>query len=309
MTSGLLSSKELWLHRYALLLVAATLFLIVAGASVTSNEAGLSVPDWPLSYGKVMPEMKGGVFYEHGHRMVATGVGMLTIGLVIFLHVADRRAWMKRLGWAALAAVILQGVLGGLTVIYLLPKAISIFHASLAQLFFSTTCAIAVFTSPGWKAGPETVEDGATPSLRSLAVFTAAMLLVQILLGAAFRHRALGVLPHVIFAFVVAGIVAALAMFTTTQFPGHAKLRKAANVMLGVTFVQVLLGLGALLARMRETATAAEIVATTVSHVAVGALTLGAAVALTVQIFYHVRRKPVAAETSEPRMKDAALTR
>ena len=309
MDSGLLSSRELWLHRYALLLVAATLFLIVAGASVTSNEAGLSVPDWPLSYGKVMPEMKGGVFYEHGHRMVATTVGMLTIGLVILLHWAGSRTWMKRLGWAALAAVILQGVLGGLTVIYLLPKPISIFHASLAQLFFSTTCAIALFTSPRWKAGPEVVEDGKWPSLRSLAVFTSALLLVQILLGAAFRHRALGVLPHVIFAFVVAGVVVMLALFTITQFPRHRALKQAANLLIGVTFVQVLLGLGALLARMREQPNPSEIVATTVTHVAVGALTLGASVVLAAQIFYHVRRKAATAESGPSPVKDAALTR
>jgi cytochrome c oxidase assembly protein subunit 15 len=304
MQLGLLSSKERWLHRYGVALAAATLLLIVAGALVTSNEAGLSVPDWPLSYGKVMPEMKGGVFYEHGHRMVATAVGMLTIGLVVFLHRAEKRVWMKRLGWAALGAVIAQGVLGGLTVIYLLPKAISIFHACLAQLFFATTCAIAVFTSPGWKAGPEIVEDHKWPSLRSLAAVTSALLLLQILLGAAFRHRALGVLPHVLFAFVVAGVVTMLALFTLTQFPKHAALRKAAHALVGVTFVQVLLGLGALLARMREVPNPAEIVSTTVVHVAMGALTLGASVVFTLQIFYHVRRKPVPAEAPE-----AALSR
>src|SRR5687768_6562605 len=147
-----------WLHRYSLLLACATLFLVVAGASVTSNEAGLSVPDWPLSYGKVMPEMEGGIFYEHGHRMVATTVGFLTIILAVWLWRADPRPWMKRLGWAALGAVIVQGALGGMTVIFLLPKPVSISHACLAQLFFSTTVAIALFTSPQWQRGPEWVD-------------------------------------------------------------------------------------------------------------------------------------------------------
>src|ERR1700681_4778369 len=128
--------ERFWLHRYAVLLAVCTLFLVVAGASVTSKEAGLSVPDWPLSYGQVMPPMVGGVFFEHGHRMVATTVGMLTIGLVIFLARAERRAWMRKLGWIALAAVVAQGVLGGLTVLLLLPPAVSISHACLAQLFF-----------------------------------------------------------------------------------------------------------------------------------------------------------------------------
>jgi len=137
-----------WLHRYAILLAVCTLLLVAAGASVTSNQAGLSVPDWPLSYGKVMPEMKGGVFYEHGHRMIATLVGFLTVIMAIWLWRVEDRRWMRNLGLAALAAVIVQGVLGGMTVKYMLPKPVSISHACLAQLFFSTTVAIAIFTSP-----------------------------------------------------------------------------------------------------------------------------------------------------------------
>src|SRR5690349_22792780 len=100
-----------WLHRYAVALAVCTLFLVIAGASVTSNEAGLSVPDWPLSYGKVMPEMEGGIFFEHGHRMVASTVGFLTIILAFWLWRADPRAWMRRLRFAALGAVIFQGIL------------------------------------------------------------------------------------------------------------------------------------------------------------------------------------------------------
>src|SRR3954463_8026608 len=118
-----------WLHRFAVVLAGCTLFLVIAGASVTSNQAGLSVPDWPLSYGKVMPEMKGGVFYEHGHRMIATLVGFLTVILAIWIWRADERPWMRRLGLWALAAVIVQGVLGGMTVKFMLPKPVSIAHA------------------------------------------------------------------------------------------------------------------------------------------------------------------------------------
>src|SRR6478735_6695 len=119
---------NLALHRFAVLLAVSTLFLVIAGASVTSNQAGLSVPDWPLSYGQVMPEMKGGVFYEHGHRMIASAVGFLTVIFAIWLWRAEPRAWVRRLGLVAVAGVILQGVLGGLTVLYLLPKAVSISH-------------------------------------------------------------------------------------------------------------------------------------------------------------------------------------
>ncbi|MGA3187190.1 MAG: COX15/CtaA family protein, partial [Bryobacteraceae bacterium] len=181
--------ERFWLHRYAVLLAVCTLFLVVAGASVTSKEAGLSVPDWPLSYGQVMPQMTGGVFFEHGHRMVATAVGFMTIILAIWLALVETRSWMKKLGFAALAAVIVQGLLGGLTVKLMLPPAVSISHACLAQLFFSTTVAIALFTSKNWLQGPEIVEDHGWPSLRSLAIVTPAMVLIQIALGAAFRHR------------------------------------------------------------------------------------------------------------------------
>ncbi|MGH9658302.1 MAG: COX15/CtaA family protein, partial [Bryobacteraceae bacterium] len=158
---------NVWLHRYAVLLAGATLFLVVAGALVTSHEAGLSVPDWPLSYGRLMPEMTGGIFYEHGHRMVATAVGVLTIGLAIWLARADDRRWMRRLGWIALAAVIAQGALGGMTVIFMLPKPVSISHACLAQLFFSTTVCLALFTSEGWRRPRRMVDD---PGLHALAL-------------------------------------------------------------------------------------------------------------------------------------------
>jgi cytochrome c oxidase assembly protein subunit 15 len=148
-----------WLHRYTILLSVCTLFLIVAGATVTSKQAGLSVPDWPLSYGKLMPPMVGGVFFEHGHRMIGTLVGTLTIGLLIWLLATEKRTWMRKLGWVALGWVIFVGLLGGLTVKMLTPPPVSIFHTCMAQLFFSLTVSIAVFTSKSWHEGPAMIED------------------------------------------------------------------------------------------------------------------------------------------------------
>src|SRR3954471_9005215 len=98
-----------WLHRYTVLVAICTLFLVVAGGLVTSNDAGLSVPDWPLSYGKLMPPMEGGIFWEHGHRMIATTVGLFTIISLIWIFQADSRKWMRMLAIAALLAVIAQG--------------------------------------------------------------------------------------------------------------------------------------------------------------------------------------------------------
>ena len=142
----------MWLHRFIKLVVASTVLLILAGGMVTSTGSGLAVPDWPNTYGEFMfsfplEKMVGGIFYEHGHRLIASTVGFLTIILAVWLWWADPRGWVRRLGFIALAAVILQGVLGGLTVIYLLPPPISIGHAGLAQIFFCLTVSLALFTA------------------------------------------------------------------------------------------------------------------------------------------------------------------
>src|SRR5262245_41798500 len=119
------------LHAFACLMVGATLLLICAGGHVKSNEAGLSVPDWPTTYGQNMftyPPSKwtGGILWEHSHRLIASSVGFLTIVLAVVLWLYEPRKWVRWLGVAALAAVILQGVLGGLTVWYKLPAPISV---------------------------------------------------------------------------------------------------------------------------------------------------------------------------------------
>src|SRR5216684_1128825 len=185
--------KNVWLHRYAVLWSFCTLFLVVAGGLVTSNDAGLSVPDWPLSYGRLMPTMEGNIFYEHGHRMVATTVGLLTIGMAVWLMRAERRRWLRNLGWISLAAVVTQGVLGGMTVIFMLPKPVSIGHACLAQLFFSTTVLIALFTSAEWRRELPMAEDSGAPSLHALALTAPVCVLLQLALGASARHKALGI--------------------------------------------------------------------------------------------------------------------
>jgi cytochrome c oxidase assembly protein subunit 15 len=185
----------IWLHRYCRLLVVATLLLVAAGGMVTSTNSGLSVPDWPTTYGRQMfafplSQMVGGIFYEHGHRLIASTVGMLTIGLVIFLWRVEPRAWVRRLGWIALGAVIAQGVLGGLTVLLMLPDAISISHAGLAQIFFALTVTLTLVTSRTWRQPPHAPVDD--PSLRRRMVILTALVYGQILLGATMRHTGAG---------------------------------------------------------------------------------------------------------------------
>ena len=182
------------LHRFAKLVTVCTVLLLLAGSLVTSTDSGLAVPDWPTTYGWNLftfpPSMwVGGIFYEHGHRLIASGVGLLTIVLAVWLWLEDPRRWMRWLGAIALVTVILQGVLGGITVLYFLPAAVSTAHAGLAEIFFCLTIAIALFTSPRWIAGHEGVDDGL---LRRLATATTALIYVQILVGATVRHTDAG---------------------------------------------------------------------------------------------------------------------
>ena len=281
------------LHRFASAVAICTLFLVVAGGLVTSNDAGLSVPDWPLSYGKLMPPMEGGIFFEHGHRMVATTVGFLTIILAVWLWRAETRRWLRRLGWIALGAVIVQGLLGGMTVIYMLPKPVSITHACLAQLFFTTMVLIALFTSEDWRRSQRLTEDQGTPNLHALAIAVPFFVLAQLALGAAARHRALDVLFHVVGAAVVTGVILWLVIRVLIRHSDVAPLRRSALALLVIATSQVFLGIAAYMSRI-ATADApqpmAVMVTFTVAHVAAGALTLAASAVLAAQVFRCVSR-------------------
>jgi len=186
------------LHRFALFTACCTFFLIIAGGLVTSTGSGLSVPDWPNTYGHFMfayplDQMVGGIFYEHSHRMVASFVGFLTVILTLWIWKKDDRRWMKVLGFTALGAVIAQGVLGGLTVLFLLPTAISVSHATLAQTFFSIVTAIALFTSPWWREEhPQYFERDKKIPIHYLTLFATISVFVQLILGALMRHTQSG---------------------------------------------------------------------------------------------------------------------
>jgi len=199
------------LHRFATFVAGCTVLLVLAGSLVTSTGSGLSVPDWPSTYGWNMftfPPSKwvGGILYEHGHRLIASGVGFLTIILAAWLWLKERRRWLAWIGLAALAAVVAQGVLGGLTVMFFLPASVSTAHAGLAEIFLCLTIAIALFTSPGWiegydgsgtrsvadMPGTRNVHGLYAPALRRLATTTTVLIYAQILLGATMRHTGAG---------------------------------------------------------------------------------------------------------------------
>jgi heme a synthase len=295
------------LHRFAWFLAASTLLLIAAGGMVTSTDSGLAVPDWPNTYGHFMfsfplRNMVGGIFYEHGHRLIASIVGMLTIVLAIWLWKSDSRPWMRRLGLIALAAVIVQGVLGGITVLYFLPAPVSIAHAGLAEIFFCLTVAIAVFTSPQWLLPSTAPVDDRV--LRRIAAGTTGVIFLQILLGAAMRHTGAGLaipdfplafgrlVPHVwntgvalhyghrVGALVVAISILAVAGHVFYHHGGRRELTRPALLLTMLVISQITLGAYVVLSGRHAVINTA--------HVVNGALVLVTALALTLRS-YRVR--------------------
>jgi heme a synthase len=293
------------LHRFALFTACSTAFLIFVGGLVTSTASGLSVPDWPTTYGWNMftfPYSKwvGGIFYEHSHRLVASFVGFLTVVLTIWLWAREERAWVRWLGAAALGTVILQGVLGGLTVIFLLPAWISTLHACLAQTFFCLVIALAVITSPGWKRGLPLIKTRAeSVPVQTLCAVTTAAVYLQLILGALMRHTDAGLaipdfplsLGHIIPPFssnkiiihfahrVGAVLVTAMIVWTCSRivrsYSRYRLLFRPAVAMASLLGVQ--LTLGAL------TIWTAKAVLPTTAHVLTGALILGTSFLLTLR--------------------------
>jgi len=298
-------------HRFALLVAFATFFLIIAGALVTSHDAGLATADWPLTEGRFLPKveslginsgvnMVGNLFWEHGHRMVATTVGMLTIGLVIFLSLKEKRSWVRRLGWLALVGVVAQGLLGGLTVKLMLPLAVSTAHATLAQLFFCTTVSLAVFTSASWiKSRPTTEEQGSLP-VRYLCVAAAATILLQLVIGATLRHSATWdqhlptelLLTHIGGAVAVTLLLGSAAVMVLRRHTGEPFLARPAKLALFLLSLQLCLGVAAYLTRIaspNDPQPLKPMVGVTVAHVACGALVFATAIVLTLRAFKVLR--------------------
>lgn len=183
-------------HRFAVFLAASVVFLIAAGALVTSTESGLSVPDWPLSYGSLNPPnwwTISTVRAEHGHRLIAGTVAMMTVLLAVWTGLREGRRWVRRLSYLAVATVLTQALLGGLTVLFFLPTPISVSHAGLAELFLCMTVTMALVTSRWWHEAEQTPSPASgAGSLFRAARWTTLLIFCQILLGAVMRHTGAG---------------------------------------------------------------------------------------------------------------------
>ncbi len=283
------------LHVFAVAVALATVCLIVAGGLVTSTESGLSVPDWPTTYGQnpfTFPVSKwvGGIKFEHSHRLIASTVGFLTVILAVWLARREPRRWVRRLGYVALGTVVAQGVLGGLTVLFLLPTPISVAHAFLAQTFFCLIVTLAVVTSPRFRAA----EPAAGSPVGRAAAVTVGLIFLQLLVGAVMRHTKAGLaIPDFPLAFGrlvppissfpiaihfahrgLALIVAAAAAVCVARAWRSARsdIRKASLAMAGLVLLQIALGALTVLSKK-------DVVLTT-AHVATGALLLGTTLVL-----------------------------
>jgi len=269
--------------------------LLFLGGLVTSTGSGLAVPDWPLSFGQVFPPMVGGVLFEHGHRLAATAVGCLTVVLALWTVVGEARASVRALGLLALLAVVLQGVLGGITVLYKLPLAVSVTHACLAQTFFCLTVALAIVTSPAWTAPRPRRSPGA---LGVLAGLTTGAVFGQLVLGALMRHMHAGlaipdfplafgqlvpplVTPYIAIHFahrVGALVVGAAVGSTAVHVLRHTDdpwVRRPAFLAAGLVVLQVTLGALTIWSR--------RAVLPTTTHLVVGAALLATCLVLTLR--------------------------
>jgi heme A synthase len=271
-----------WLQRYAIFLAICMLALILLGAAVTSNHppvtAASATPPAPTAITLSLDQI---------HRAVAFLVVALTLGLVAWLSVAKEKTWLRWLGWAALAGMLLEAGLGEQSSAARMTDALGLLHAYLAQFLFATLVAIAVYASPSWDRTPELVPDRF--SLRAMALIAPALVILQVGLGAAYRHKEMGVLTHIFGAFLVAGFILLVGVLAVKQYPTHRFIRPAAVTLMSITGAQVLLGFSAFLVRLMTDNVTPAVVISTVAHVCTGALTLASSVVLAIYIRRDVR--------------------
>jgi cytochrome c oxidase assembly protein subunit 15 len=249
---------------------------VTAGGLVTSNDAALSVPDWPLAWGRLVPPLEGGIRYEFGHRVLALAVAVLTAALAFWMQARETRSWMRKLAWWGLAAVLAQALLGGVLVKLVDPKALAIAHASLAQLCFGLTVAVA--------AGYYTACDAGSGLAPRLAV---AVLFAQAVLGAAVRHAAIGLAWHIGGAILAAGIAMWASLGLIVRHLEDGKMPRPAAALLVLTGAQIFSGIAAYAARVAAIDDPQPMPLTvwaTVAHVVLGALVFGAAIVLAMGI-------------------------
>ncbi|MBI4589957.1 MAG: COX15/CtaA family protein [Candidatus Rokubacteria bacterium] len=278
----------MWAHRLAVGLCAATFVLILFGGLVTNTGAALAVPDWPTTMGYNMflfpwSKMVGGIFYEHSHRLIGAVVGLLTVALAGTLWITERRRWLRWLGLAALVAVGLQGLLGGLRVV-LLEGVLAIVHGCLAQAFFALAMSLALFTSREWAASALPAPSRDAVLLRRLTVLTTGVAYLQIVFGALLTHFGMRLDAHLAGAVALAVLIPVLAVRLLKGHADRPALALPAWVLPGLLLLQLLLGLGAYAGRFTGLALPLApyaVLAFPVAHRLTGGLLFGVSLLLT----------------------------
>jgi len=277
------SSTSRGVYRFAVATASATVLLLMAGALVTNNDAGDSVPDWPLAYHRIIPPFVGGIRFEYSHRVIAGIVSIMTLVLAVWITGKDRRPLAKRLGWIAVALVLAQAILGGIRVLEGDPIVSATAHATLAQIFFITLVGLALYVSPWWQSELPQLEDTRSPRATTLAWWTTIVILAQILLGAAFRHGALGIVPHIVGAGAVTVFVVWAGRVVKSRFREVPDLRRRVMWLHMFFGIQILLGFAAwwaMTSGIAATQPTFLYVTLTAAHVVGGALTIAASVLL-----------------------------
>ena len=304
------------LYRFAVATSCCTVLLLMAGALVTSNNAAESVPDWPLAYGKLIPPMIGGIRFEYAHRVMAAIVSILTLILAIWVAAAEPRRMARRLGWTALGLIVAQALLGGVRVLVGYPALSATAHAILAQIFFLTVVGLSLYLSPWWQSDLPQLEDSSR-TVCFVTLWTTVAIVAQLVLGAAFRHGAFGIDPHLFGAGIVTMMVIWTGRSVKTQFREVRELRRGVILLHAFFGVQILLG-GAAWWAVIKAASAAQPTLTyvilTVAHVLGGALTLAASLLLTLTCYrlirpsvFDVADSPAApTRAAQPRAADSA---
>lgn len=212
------------------------------GGLVTSTDSGLAVPDWPLSFGGFLPPMVGGIRFEHSHRVIASTVGLLTLILAIWTGMKEEKTKIRWLAIAALGAVVLQGILGGLTVLYRLPAPISVAHACLGPTFFSLVVSLATVSSPKWEVRRISSDQG---SFHHFALITTLFIFLQVLLGAIVRHTGSWILVHIAWAFLLLIMIGRLVRKALVDFEDEKEILRSTFLLAFLVIIEFFLGLGA----------------------------------------------------------------
>lgn len=247
------ASRRRWPHRLAVVTAGTTLLLIFVGGLVTNTGSALAVPDWPTTFGYNMfvypwSKMVGGIFYEHSHRLIGSTVGLLTVALAVSLWLTEARNWLRALGLAAVVAVSIQGVLGGMRVV-LLNQPLAIFHACLAQAFFALLVSLAVATSWFWEHAAEQPRLLDALRLRSMALTAVSLVYLQIVWGALLTHTGTRLDAHLLFAVLVTGSACLLVVCVLSRYADRTELRRPALLLLALLMTQLGLGLAVYLWR------------------------------------------------------------